>query len=92
MSVITVTSESHRLEIYGPRNQGWRPVDSYEYREASSLAREGSIEKALSMAEETRIKEHGHMRGVAFRVATNRTSYSSHLHASHDLSAVSEDE
>lgn len=74
------TSEtSHVLEIYGPRNQAFRPVstDIYpELKQAQCLAWDGLIMGAICAAQEAYIAKHGEMHGIRFRVTTKVVTHS----------------
>ncbi len=73
------TEISHVLEIFGPRNQAFRPV-SWDYnpelKEAVRLAWDGQLNEAISAAQDAYITHHGNMHGVRFRVRTETKTYS----------------
>ena len=64
-----LTSTHHTLEI---RQDGqiWGRTTAGMYRPAELLAYQGRIIEAIEEAERIRIREHGDMHGISFRVVT----------------------
>lgn len=72
------TETEHTLQIRESPHLIFAPVVAGMYQAARRLAADGQIEAALRTAEDIRIENYGHMRGVSFRVITTTRTVSMH--------------
>lgn len=69
--MFTQRRTEYTLEIYGPRNQVWRPAHGIHgdvLKEAIKLAEQGQSTLAIDRASDFWIAQYGHMHDISFRV------------------------